>query len=322
MARRRKGQAVHGWLIVDKEPGVTSTAVVGRARRLLDAAKAGHGGTLDPLATGLLPIAFGEATKTVQFVMDGAKTYRFRIRWGERRDTEDAEGAVLETSDRRPDEAAIRAALPGFLGTIAQVPPRYSAIKVDGERAYDLARAEEAFTLHARPVTVQRLELVGVPDADTAELEVDCGKGFYVRALARDLATALGCLGHVAALRRLRVGPFTERDAISLSDIEALGHSAARLEHVMPVKTALDDIPALAVTDMEAERLRRGQAVQVLRTVDLNTIRDLCDGDLVCALAGDTPIAIARLDFGPQHTAFAARFGPVTQIHPVRVLNL
>ena len=321
MGRRRKGQPINGWLIVDKPEGMTSTAAVGKARWLLNAAKAGHGGTLDPLATGLLPIAFGEATKTVQFVMDGAKRYRFTVRWGERRDSEDADGALLETAEARPDEAAIRAALPGFVGDIQQIPPRYSAIKVEGQRAYDLARDDVDFELEPRRVHVTRLELVAMPDPDHAVFEVDSGKGFYVRGLARDLAAALGCLGHVSTLRRLRVGPFTEERAISLSKLEELGHSAARLEHLVPVKTALDDIPALALIDAEADRLRNGQAVQVLRTADLHSVQDLSDGDLVCAMHGDTPVALTRLDRG-EDGPMPGRFRPVLQLRPVRVLNL
>jgi tRNA pseudouridine55 synthase len=303
MARRRKGDPIHGWVIVDKPAGIGSTPVVGRVRRIYGAAKAGHAGTLDPLATGVLPVALGEATKTVSFVMDGTKSYRFTLRWGERRDTDDAEGRVVEESAARPEPAAVRAALERFLGEIEQVPPRYSAVKVAGA------------------VWVERLELVDVPDRDRVVIEVDCGKGFYVRGLARDLAASLGCLGHVEALRRLRVGPFGEELAISLSELEQFGHSAARFEHLVPVKTALDDIPALALTDTEADRLRNGQSVQVLRAVDLNSVQELVDGDYVCALRGDTPIAIARLDRGTDAPAMG-RFRPVTQIHPVRVLNL
>jgi tRNA pseudouridine55 synthase len=321
MARRRKGDPIHGWVIVDKPAGIGSTPVVGRVRRIYGAAKAGHAGTLDPLATGVLPVALGEATKTVSFVMDGTKSYRFTLRWGERRDTDDAEGRVVEESAARPEPAAVRAALERFLGEIEQVPPRYSAVKVAGERAYDLARDEVEFDLKPRQVWVERLELVDVPDRDRVVIEVDCGKGFYVRGLARDLAASLGCLGHVEALRRLRVGPFGEELAISLSELEQFGHSAARFEHLVPVKTALDDIPALALTDTEADRLRNGQSVQVLRAVDLNSVQELVDGDYVCALRGDTPIAIARLDRGTDAPAMG-RFRPVTQIHPVRVLNL
>ncbi len=215
MGRRRKGQAVNGWLILDKPEGLTSTKAVGRTRWLYDAAKAGHAGTLDPLATGILPIAFGEATKTVPFAVDGAKTYRFTVRFGAETETDDTEGAVTQTSDKRPDPAEIEAALPRFTGDIQQVPPRFSALKVDGARAYDLARDREEFELPPRTVTIDRLEIVDIPDPDTCILEADCGKGTYVRALARDLGRALHCLGHISALRRTRVGGFTEDNAVT-----------------------------------------------------------------------------------------------------------
>ena len=212
MARRRKGQAVSGWLIFDKPQGMTSTKAVSRLKRLYDAAKAGHAGTLDPLATGILPIAFGEATKTVPFVMDGIKAYRFTVRFGAETDTDDAEGKITATSERRPTRAEIEAALPHFTGEITQVPPRYSALKVEGARAYDLARDEEDFELAPRTVVIDRLDLVEHPDPDHCVLEAECGKGTYVRALARDLGRALHCLGHVEVLRRTRVGFFREED--------------------------------------------------------------------------------------------------------------
>jgi tRNA pseudouridine55 synthase len=209
MARRRKGLAISGWLILDKPEGMTSTKAVGRVRWLYNAAKAGHAGTLDPLATGILPIALGEATKTVPFVVDGSKTYRFTVRFGAETDTDDTQGKVLETSDRRPTLSEIEAALPRFTGEISQIPPRYSAIKVEGARAYDLARDDEDFVLEPRIVNVDRLDVVDQPDADHCVLEADFGKGTYVRALARDLGRALQCLGHVSALRRTKVGAFT-----------------------------------------------------------------------------------------------------------------
>ena len=263
MARRQKGTPVHGWLILDKPEGMTSTRAVGRVKRLYDAAKAGHAGTLDPLATGILPIAFGEATKTVPFVFEGAKAYRFTVRFGAETDTDDAEGKVMETSDRRPTRAEIEAALPQFRGEIVQVPPRYSALKVEGARAYDLARDEEAFELAPRTVTVDRLDLADHPDADHCVLEAQCGKGTYVRALARDLGRALGCLAHVSALRRTRVGSFTEADAVTLDAVEAAaaeGHDAL-LALLRPVETALQDLPALSLSSSDAARLRQGQAV-------------------------------------------------------------
>jgi len=259
--RRRKGQPVHGWVALDKPRGVTSTAAVARVKRLFDAQKAGHAGTLDPMATGVLAVALGEATKTVPFVMDTEKLYRFTARWGEARDTDDAEGAVLETSGVRPSADAIRAMLPRFVGEIRQVPPVYSAIKVHGERAYDLAREGEAVALEPRPIFVAGAELVAVPDRDHAQFELACGKGAYVRAWVRDFARALGTLGHVVELRRLRVGPFAENDAISLEKLEALGHSPAALEHLRPIATALDGIPALAVNGTDAVRLRSGNPI-------------------------------------------------------------
>ena len=210
---------MHGWLVLDKPVGMTSTQAVGAIKRLFTRKRAGHAGTLDPLASGCLPIALGEATKTVPFVMDGRKVYRFTVRWGEERDTDDADGRVTATSDARPTRAAIEALLPRFTGTIAQVPPRFSAIKIEGERAYDLARDGETVELAARPVEIHRLELVDMPDADHAEFEAECGKGTYVRALARDIGRALGCFGHVEALRRKAVGPFGENDMISLEQL-------------------------------------------------------------------------------------------------------
>jgi tRNA pseudouridine55 synthase len=265
MARRRQGLPVHGWLILDKPQGMNSTQAVARVKRLFEADKAGHAGTLDPLATGVLPIALGEATKTVPFVVDGSKQYRFTICWGAETDTDDAEGSVTAESARRPARAAIEALLPRFVGEITQVPPRYSALKVTGARAYDLARDNETFELAPRQVTVRRLSLLEQPDADHAVLEAECGKGTYVRALARDLGRELGVLGHVSALRRTRVGAFDEADAIPLTKLEALGHSAADREALLsvllPVETALAEIPALALSRSDAARLRMGQSV-------------------------------------------------------------
>ncbi len=306
--RKRKGQPVHGWLIVDKPPGMTSTAVVNTVKRLTDAAKAGHGGTLDPLATGILPVAFGEATKTMQYVVDGLKTYRFTLRWGSETDTDDADGTVVRTDEARPDEAAVRAVLPDFTGEVEQVPPRYSAIKVDGQRAYDRARDGEEFELEPRQVWIETLDLVDMPDGDHAVFEVSCGAGTYMRSLARDIARAVGAAGHIADLRRTRVGPFAEENAISLDELRSFGHSAAVLEHLLPVETALDDIPALALTDSEASRLRNGQTVSLLRKMDLDRIADFNDGDTVLAVGRGKPIALTRYAGG--------------EVHPLRVLNL
>ena len=262
MARRRKGSPVHGWLIFDKPEGMNSTRAVGLVKSLYDAAKAGHAGTLDPLATGVLPIALGEATKTVPFVVEGSKVYRFTVRFGIETNTDDAEGKVTASSDRRPSSPEIEATLPRFTGEIIQVPPRFSALKVEGARAYELARDEEQFELEPRPVSIARLTLVAHPDKDHCILETECGKGTYVRALARDLGRALGSHGHVAALRRTRVGPFGEDRAVSVERLEALASDRDDLVAALePVEIALRGIPALAVSAADAARLRRGQPV-------------------------------------------------------------
>ncbi|BBK40312.1 tRNA pseudouridine synthase B [Allostella vacuolata] len=319
--RRAERAAIHGWLVVDKPLGLTSTAAVGRIRRLTGAAKVGHGGTLDPLATGLLPIALGEATKTVGFAMTGAKTYRMRVAWGEERSTDDREGIVTATSAVRPDAGAIAAALPAFIGQILQVPPAFSAIKVAGQRSYALARAHAAGTgeappeLAARPARIDAIRPID-PGAspDEAEFEVDCGKGVYMRSLARDLARALGTCGHVAALRRTRVGPFDLSHAISLDTEIPLDNGgdlcdkAAIIAHLLPVATALDDIPALALTEAEAERLRHGGAVSPGSADQVRRLAALGDGTVVSAFEGDRLVALAEVRGGA--------------IRPVRVMNL
>ena len=258
------GRPVHGWLVLDKHEGATSTQAVAICRRAFDAQKCGHGGTLDPLASGVLPIAFGEATKTVGYVMEADKDYVFTVRWGASTTTQDREGAVMAVSDVRPDKAAIEAALNGFVGAIQQVPPQFSAIKVNGERAYDLAREGERVDLQPREVEVFEARLLDAPTPDLAVIFVRCGKGFYIRALVRDLAAALGAEGHVAALRRTRVGAFAESDAIALSKIEELSDKAALDAKLVPIETALDDIPALAVQGEEAARLRQGREIVLL----------------------------------------------------------
>jgi tRNA pseudouridine55 synthase len=294
---KREKHDVHGWAVLDKPVGMTSTHAVSVIKRLFAAKRAGHAGTLDPLASGCLPIALGDATKTVPFVMDGRKAYCFTVRWGEERDTDDAEGRVVAVSERRPAADAIAALLPNFVGAIEQVPPRFSAIKVDGERAYDIARDGEEFELKSRIVNIDRLKLVDVPDADHAYFEAECGKGTYVRALARDLGRALGCCGHVCALRRTAVGPFGEPDMISLERLESLCHRAAAGEGsladaLFPVATALDDIPALAVSRADAARLQRGQAV-LMRGRDAPVVRGT-----VYVTASGSLIALAELDRG------------------------
>ena len=297
--RKPRGRKLDGWLIVDKPAGLTSTDVVNRVRRWFDAQKAGHGGTLDPLATGVLPVAFGAATKTVPYVMDGTKVYRFTLRFGEARDTDDADGQVTATTEARPDDAAIGAALPAFRGEIMQVPPAFSAIKVAGERAYDLARAGAPPALEARPARVDRFELIARPDADTAVFEVQSGKGVYMRSLARDLARACGTLGHVAALRRLRVGPFDETGAIPLDKL-ARGEDTPPTspDFLLPVATALADIPALALTEAEAFGLGHGQAISLVALMGRIPAAANPDGGLARAMAGGRVIGLCRLQDG------------------------
>ncbi len=229
MGRRKKGDDVHGWVVLDKPLDMTSTQAVSVVRRLFNARKAGHAGTLDPLASGVLPIALGEATKTVPFAQEAGKTYRFTLRWGQSTTTQDAEGEVIAQSDVRPSPEAVRAALDAFVGDIEQIPPQFSAIKVDGERAYDLARAGETVELKARPVRIDGLALLDAPSSDLCVIEMRCGKGAYVRALARDLASALGAEGHVAALRRMQVGPFIAGEAVTLDALKDLVHRSAAL---------------------------------------------------------------------------------------------
>jgi tRNA pseudouridine55 synthase len=299
MARRKKGDAVSGWVCLDKPYDFGSTQAVGRVRWLFNAQKAGHAGTLDPLATGVLPIALGEATKTVPFMMDADKAYRFMIEWGRSTTTLDREGETTGTSDVRPTVAQVEAALPAFVGEIQQIPPQYSAIKVDGERAYDLARAGEAFELAARAVVVHAARVSAAPDADHVEIEVECGKGTYVRSIVRDLAAALGAEAHVSALRRTRVGPFGEDRAILLENLEDMSHKAALPEVLLPVETALDDIPALAVTAEDAFRLAQGRPIVLVPRQVENLKARLTGGSrLVSAMDGDRLVALAEIRAG------------------------
>jgi tRNA pseudouridine55 synthase len=260
---KREKRDVHGWLVLDKPVGMTSTYAVGLVKRILRANRAGHAGTLDPLASGLLPIALGEATKTVSFVVEGRKVYRFTVRWGEERDTDDAEGRLTGSSAERPGAEAIRELLPRFVGAIEQVPPRYSAVKIEGERAYDLARDGEMVELQPRSVDVHRLDIVEVLDADHAVFAAECGKGTYVRALARDMGRVLGCFGHVAALRRTGVGPFDEEVATGLDALQRLEKMEPSGEPapLLPIESGLTGLPALRVSPADAGRLARGQAV-------------------------------------------------------------
>jgi len=310
--RKREKRDVNGWLILDKPVGMTSTHAVSVVKRAFQAKRAGHAGTLDPLASGLLPIALGEATKTVPFVMDGRKLYRFTVQWGEERDTDDSEGRATASSNDRPTPGEVRALLPRFTGTIEQVPPQYSAIKVDGERAYDLAREGETVELAARPVDIHRLELVETPDADHSVLAAECGKGTYVRAIARDMGRALGCYGHVSALRRTSVGPFEEADAAALADLQAAAPAeggdagdrnwSALTGLLQPVDAGLRSIPSLSVSRADAARLARGQAV-LLRGRDA----PIMQGFIAVSTHGDL-IALAEFEQG--------------ELRPRRIFNL
>ncbi|MEQ1653397.1 MAG: tRNA pseudouridine(55) synthase TruB [Hyphomicrobium sp.] len=305
MSRRKKGNPVHGWVILDKPLNMTSTQAVGAVRRAFTAQKAGHAGTLDPLATGILPIALGEATKTVPFAVDGEKAYRFTVRWGAETTTDDTEGPVTQSSDKRPTPAEIEALLPQFHGEIRQVPPAFSAIKIAGERAYDLARSGEEVVLEARTVVIERLALVDSPDDATSVFEAECGKGTYVRALARDMGRLLGCYGHVIALRRTRVGPFSEANAVTLEAIQAAAQSEdpeVLATCLAPVEMALADLPELLVTPADAASLTRGQAI-LIRGRDAPVMT----GPAFATSKGRL-IALGELDKGA--------------LHPTRVFNL
>jgi tRNA pseudouridine55 synthase len=301
MARRKRGKAVHGWLVLDKPAGMTSTQAVGAVRRLFDARKAGHAGTLDPLATGLLPIALGEATKTVLYAVEGTKHYRFTVRWGAATDTDDAEGRIIDASPLRPTREAIEALLPRFVGEIQQVPPAFSAIKIAGERAYDLAREGERVTLEPRTVEVEALELIEVPTPDMASFCARCGKGTYVRALARDMGAALGCLGHLTALRRTRVASFHEGLAVTLQALEQAAQEGAEGALLLPVEAALQDLPMISVGQNDAARLLRGQPV-LMRGRDA----PITPGPAYATCKGHL-IAVGRIDKG--------------ELHPVRGFN-
>ncbi len=264
MGRTRKGRAISGWLVVDKPAGVTSTTVVNKVKWAFSAQKAGHAGTLDPAATGVLAIALGEATKTVSLITDALKCYRFVVTLGAATTTDDAEGTVIATSDQRPTDADILAALPAFRGDIDQIPPQFSAVKVDGARAYDLAREGEEMDLASRPLWVDRLDLIGRPDADHIELEMVCGKGGYVRSIARDLGRSLGCLGHVQWLRREWSGPFTAAEGISLADIDRLAQTEELDTWLKPLELGLADLPEMTATPEGAVRLRHGNPGMVI----------------------------------------------------------
>lgn len=309
MARKKRGDVVNGWVCLDKPFEMGSTEAVSKIRRLFNAQKAGHAGTLDPLASGILPIALGEATKTVPFMMDAQKVYRFTINWGISTDSLDREGEIIARSDVRPSVEAVKAALPSFVGDIEQTPPRFSAIKVDGQRAYDLARDGAEFELASRPVTIHEAEVTAAPDADHVEITMRTGKGVYVRSLARDLAVMLGAEGHVSALRRERVGPFSVENAVTLDILADLVHRDAASEGLLAVATALDDIPELAVTDQDAFSLRQGRPI-VLLPRQVETLKGQLQGDArtVSVFLGQTLVALGQLRAG--------------RLEPDRVFNL
>lgn len=287
MARRRKGDPVHGWLVVDKPTGISSAGIVGKLKRIFNAQKVGHGGTLDPLASGILPIGFGEATKTMPYIVDATKEYEFTVKWGSATDSDDCEGETTDTGGRIPGLSEITAVLPYFIGAIRQTPPIYSAVKVDGKRAYALAREGKTVKIKERTVEIQSLNIIDDhPGKQEAAFHVSCGKGTYVRALGRDIAKRLGTYGHITALRRTRVGPFSLSSAISLAKLEDLGHSARAAGLLLPVSTALDDIPAVAVTATEASDLKMGRALH-------NTS---AKQGLYLLTHGEIPVAMAESD--------------------------
>lgn len=300
MRRKRKGRDISGWLVVDKPAGLTSTAVVNKVRWALDANKAGHAGTLDPEATGVLAVALGEATKTVPYITDALKAYRFTIRLGQATNTDDAEGEVIATSDIRPDDATIKEALHAFVGDVMQVPPRFSAVKIDGERAYKLARDDAEFEIAARPLWVEELVMTDRPDTDHVVLEMTCGKGGYVRSIARDLGEKLGCHAHVVTLRRLWSGPFEAEDGLTLEQIDALARTPDLDAHVLPLETGLADLPELRCTPEGAARLRNGNPGMVLAS-------DVDYGDEAWASLDGRAIAVGIYKAG--------------ELHPSRVFN-
>lgn len=302
MARRKKGREVHGWLVVDKPAGMTSTSVVNKVRWALNAQKAGHAGTLDPEATGVLAVALGEATKTVPYITDALKSYRFSVRLGQSTNTDDAEGEVISESDARPTDAEIEAALPQFVGDIMQVPPKFSAVKIDGERAYKLARADEDFEIAARPLYVDELTLIERPDADHVILEMVCGKGGYVRAIARDLGEVLGCFGHVQWLRRNWSGPWDAEDGITVETIDKLAKSEELDAYVRPVEEGLSDLEEVRCTPEGAARLKNGNPGMVYPADGVEY------GDEVWASFEGKPLAVGRYMGG--------------ELHPSRVFNL
>ncbi|MDJ0449337.1 MULTISPECIES: tRNA pseudouridine(55) synthase TruB [Methylocystis] len=298
MSQKRSNRAVvDGWVVLDKPVGLTSTQAVSRLKRIYNAQKAGHAGTLDPLASGILPVAFGEATKTVPFVQDGEKAYRFTVRWGAESNTDDSDGEITRTSEKRPERAEIEGLMPQFLGDILQTPPQFSAIKIAGARAYDLAREGAEVDLKARAVTIHSLTIEAFSPEETVFF-MECGKGAYVRAIARDLGRLMGCYGHVTALRRTRVGPFIEEDSYTLDEIEAQGMAA---DAMLSVEAGLSELPCVVVDRDTAARLRRGGSV-ILRG------RDAPAEGVVYAACGGVPVAFGEVIEGA--------------LEPARVFNL
>lgn len=330
---KRKGDIINGWIALDKPAGLTSTQAIGRIRRILNPAKIGHGGTLDPLATGILPIAMGEATKTIPFIIDHIKTYSFTVHWGEQRSTDDLEGEVIATSPNRPTAEQIRAILPTYTGDILQTPPQFSAIKIDGERAYDIARGGDVVDLKPRPVYIKSLELLPPPSCgaggrieeggknpaqgqpspsnspslkkegeDYSSFRCICGPGTYIRSLGRDMALTLGTVGYISSLRREKVGPMDQKMAISLEMLEQTGHSA-----VLPVETVLDGIPALQLTQQEASRMKQGQKLSFIARPDVERLRKIGEGDALAVYNGKA-VALVTIEG--------------VEVHPVRIFNL
>ena len=311
MGRKKKGNVVNGWLNIDKPYGMTSTQAIGRVRRVLSPQKIGHAGTLDPLATGVLPIAMGEATKTIPYIQDAIKTYTFTVVWGERRSTDDAEGDITAKSDKRPSQKDILNALPSFIGEIDQTPPLFSAIKIDGQRAYDLARQGERPEIKSRKTYIKSFELIEARQ-DDADFRVICGKGTYVRALARDIAVKIGTLGYVSKLTREKVGVFTTESAISLDKLAQMEYVAALKEALQPLQIVLDDIPALSLKQEEAAMLKSGQILRLISKPDFDRLEQIGLGttDKLQALAvfQDAPVALVETKGA--------------EVKPVRVFNL
>ena len=308
MARKRKGDLVHGWLVIDKPLNMSSAKAVYYAKNYLNAAKVGHGGTLDPMASGVLPLAFGEATKTLSYAVNKTKKYKFTIRWGEARDTDDLEGNIIGTSDERPGVSAIQNILKRFIGEVNQVPPAYSAVKISGQRAYKLARAGKDVILKPRPVFIEDLTLMNILSTEEACFQLCCGKGVYVRSLARDLALALGTVGCVTNLRRTQVGNFLEKDAISLDQLKILGHKEAVASKLLPVETVLDDIPALVLTEEEAKIVKNGIAIPLIQLAKSKQALKIGVATPFYTICQGKIISLAKIESG--------------RVTPYRVLNL